>query len=134
MDTERYRFVTGDAKRSRRLSYRSLDERSQYLSARWLQALCDREAIPALYQRPILPGNFLPDRIMLRTLVASDVDDIAIAGSRDHASDRPVIFQHGIGAHSRAVQHMLYRLTRQVEACAQSAVSREQAQPCGFTS
>src|SRR5580704_17998562 len=91
---------------ARRLAHRSLVERSQYLAARWRQALGDREAMPALDQRPILPGKFLPDRIMLRTLVASDVDDIAIAGSRNHASDRPVIFQHGIGADRRAVQHM----------------------------
>jgi hypothetical protein len=120
-EADRYRLDTGGAKRSRRLAHRSLVERSQYLAARWRQALGDREAMPALDQRPILPGNFLPDRIMLRTLVASDVDDIAIAGSRNHASDRPVIFQHGIGADRRAVQHMVDRLTRQVEACAQGA-------------
>ena len=120
-EADRYRLDTGGAKRSRRLAHRSLVERNQYLAARRRQALGDREAMPAPDQRPILPGNFLADRIMLRTLVASDVDDIAIAGSRDHAGDRPVMLQHGIGADRRAVQHMVDRLTRQVEACAQLA-------------
>ena len=69
----------------------------------------DRQAMTAADQRPILPRNLLADRIMLRPLVAADVDDIAIAGSGDHAGHRPVMLQHGVGADRRAVQHMVDR-------------------------
>src|SRR5271169_1020095 len=106
-----------------RLAHPFLVERNQLFPARRRQAFGDRQAMTASDQRPILPGNFLADRIVPRALVASDVDDIAIAGSRNHAGHRPVMLQHRVGTDRRAVQYMVDRWTWQVETLTQLANS-----------
>ena len=115
------------AQRPSRLAHPFLVEWNQFFPARRRQAFGDRPAMTASDQWPILPRNFLADRIVLRALVASDVDDIAIAGSRNHAGHRPVMLQHCIGTDRRAVQYMVDCRARQVETRTQLANSGDHA-------
>src|SRR5271166_2464569 len=85
---DRDRLDPRGAHNSSRLAHCELVERNQFLAARRHEPLGDRQAMTAPDQRPILPGNLLADRIMLRSLMTSDVDDAAIAGSGDHAGYR----------------------------------------------
>ena len=84
-----------------------LVERSDHLAARRRQPLGHRFAVTALHQRPVLPGDLLHDRIVLRALVAADVDDVAVALGRDHARFGAVVFQDRVGGDGGAVKHVV---------------------------
>ena len=60
-------------------------------------------AIAAAYQGTILPGNLLLDGVVLRPLVATDVENVAVALGGNHAGSRALIFQQGIGRDRGAV-------------------------------
>ena len=95
-----------------RLADAFLVERLQHLAARRHQPLRHRLAMPALDQRPALPRDVLHDRVVLRPLVAADMQDIAIAAGGDHAGDGAVVLEDGIGGDGGAVEHHVDRLAR----------------------
>src|SRR6516164_1529827 len=78
-------------------------------------------------ERPILPWNFLADRIMLRSLMTPDMDDIAIAGGCDHAGHGTVVFQYRIGADRCAMQYVIDPVPRHIEASAELAYAGDNA-------
>ena len=90
-EADRDRLDASGAQEASGLAHRRFVERNQFVPSWRREPLGDRQAMAALDQRPILPRNFLADRIMLRPLMASDVDDIAIPGRGDHAGHRPVM-------------------------------------------
>src|SRR5436853_90266 len=81
------------AQRAGRLAHARLVERDQDVATRWNEALRHGTAVAPPHQRAILPRHLLADRIMLRALMASDVDDVAIAGGSDHPGYGAVIFE-----------------------------------------
>ena len=95
-----------------RLADAFLVERLQHLAARRHQPLRHRLAMPALDQRPALPRDVLHDRVVLRPLVAADMQDIAIAAGGDHAGDGAVVLEDGIGGDGGAVEHHVDGLAR----------------------
>ena len=107
------------AQRARRLAHARLVERHQDIAARRHQPLRHGTAVAPPHQRPILPRYFLADRIMLRALVAPDMDDVAIARGGDHPGHGAVIFEDRVGADRRAVQHVVDRRARCFRARAQ---------------
>ena len=95
-----------------RLAHAFLVERLQHLAPRRHQPLRHRLAMAALDQRPVLPGDVLHDRVVLRPLVAADMQDVAIAAGRDHAGDGAVVLEDGVGGDGGAVEHRVDRLAR----------------------
>ena len=89
------------------LAHTLLVERLQLLATGRHQPLRHRLAVAALDQRPVLPGDVLHDRVMLRSLVAADVEDVAIAAGRDHAGDGAVVLEDGVGGDGGAVEHSI---------------------------
>ena len=71
--------------------HRLLVERDENLARRRGDSLGHREAVPAADEGPVLPRDLLPDRIVLGSLVAADVDDVAVALARDHAGARALV-------------------------------------------
>ena len=57
-------------------------------------------------QRSCLPGYVLHYRIVLRTLVAADMDNIPETGRCDHAGPHALVLQYRICRDRRAVEHM----------------------------
>src|SRR5207248_6473417 len=76
------------------------------------QPLLYRLAMPPFDQRAVLPGYVLHDRVVLRPLVASDMQDVAIATGGDHAGNRSVMLEDGVGGDGGAVEHHVDGLTR----------------------
>ncbi len=101
------------------LAHAFLVERLQHLALGRHQPLRHRLAMAALDQRPVLPGDVLHDRVVLRPLVAADVQDIAIAAGRDHAGHGAVVLEDGVGGDGGAVEHHVDRLARDVVLVAQ---------------
>src|SRR3979490_1983495 len=62
--------------------------------------------------RPAVPRDVLHDRVVLRPLVAADMQDVAIATGGDHAGDGAVVLEDGIGGDGGAVEHHVDRLAR----------------------
>ena len=87
--------------------------------ARRDQPLPDGLAMPPPHQRPILPGDLLHDRVMLRALMTADMQDVAIARSRDHPRRRAVMLEDRVGRDRGAVQHERDALTRDPVALAE---------------
>ena len=114
-----HRLDTAVTQRPRRRAYSRFVERHQHVASRWYDPLGNREPMTTLRQRTVLPRHFLADRIMLRPLVPADVGDVAITGGGDHAGDRALVLEYGVGADRRAVQHVVDRLTRNAVARAQ---------------
>ena len=60
-----------------------------------------------LHQRPVLPRQFLHDRIVLNPLMPRDMDNVAEAFVGEHAGARAFVLQHRIGRGGGAVQHII---------------------------
>src|SRR6266851_2715171 len=90
-EADGYRLDTVVAQRASGLAHPRLVERDQHVAAWRNEALRHRSAVPPAGQRPVLPWHLLADRIMLRPLVAPDMDDIAIALRGDHPGDCAVM-------------------------------------------
>ncbi len=73
----------------------------------WVEPFGDDFAIAPFHQRACLPGNILHDGVVLRALVATNVDDVAIALGGDHAGASTVVSEQGIGGDRGAVEHVL---------------------------
>ena len=82
-----------------------LVQRLQLLAPGRRQAAADRLAVAPPHQRPRLPGDVLHDRIVLRPLMAADMQNVPIAAIDDHAGPGAVVLQHGIGGDGGAVEH-----------------------------
>ena len=65
-----------------------------------------REAVAAAHEGPVLPGDLLPDRVVLGPLVTSDVDDVAIALAGDHPGAGALVGEDRIGGDGGAVEQM----------------------------
>src|SRR5436309_971805 len=61
-------------------------------------------AMASPHQGLSLPGYVLHDGIILRPLVAPNMNDVAITLGSDHAGARTFVFQHGIGRNGGAVK------------------------------
>jgi hypothetical protein len=96
-----------------------LVERVQHLALGRHQPLRHRLAVAALDQRPILPGDVLHDRVMLRPLVAADVKDVAVAAGGDQAGDGALMLEHGVGGDGGAVEHRVDGVARDLVLVAQ---------------
>ncbi len=96
-----------------------LVERLQHLAARRHQPLGHRLAMAALDQRPVLPRDVLHDRVVLRPLVAADMQDVAVAAGGDHAGDGAVVLEDGVGGDGGAMEHHVDRLARDAVLVAQ---------------
>ena len=120
-EADRDRLDAIVAQRSRRLSHPHLIERYQHLALGRNETLRHRPAVAPAGQRPVLPRHFLADRIMLRPLVAPDMDDVAIAFGGDHSGDGAIVLENRVGSDRRPVQHVVDRLARQAGTPAQFA-------------
>ena len=67
----------------------------------------DDLAVTPFDQRPVLPRQFLHDRVVLGTLVPRDVDDVAEAFVGQHTRARTLVLQHGIRCRGGAMQHVI---------------------------
>ena len=79
----------------------------QHLAARRRQAFAHHCAVPPAHQRAVLPRNVLHDRIVLRALVAADMQDVAIAAVGDHAGPGAVMLEHSVGRNGGAVEDVI---------------------------
>ena len=86
--------------------HRLLVERNEDFAGRRSDALGHREPVPPAHERPVLPRDFLPDRVVLGPLVAADVDDVAVARARDHPGPRAVVGEDRIGRDGGAVEQV----------------------------
>ena len=75
----------------------------------------------ALNQGPILPGYLLADGVVLGSLVASDVEDVAVVPGGHHAGAGAVVLEHRVGRDGGAVEEVLDRSGGDGEALAQGA-------------
>jgi hypothetical protein len=80
-----------------------LMERDEDLAMRRDATLADDFAMPTLHQHTILPGDLLPDGIILRSLMPADVDDVPIAPGDHHAGDGAIVLQNGVGGEGCAM-------------------------------
>ena len=103
----RDRFDAFRLQRPRRGKHAAFIERLKFLAMRRYQSSLHDFAMAALDQRPVLPRQFLHDRIVLDTLMTRDVDDVAEALIGEHAGASAFVLQHGIGGRGRAVQHVI---------------------------
>ena len=110
-----------------RLAHAGFVERLQHLALGRHQPLLHRLAMAALDQRPVLPGDVLHDRVVLRPLVAADMQDVAIAAGRDHAGDGAVVLEDGVGGDGGAVEHHVDGLARNPVLVAKRHQARDHA-------
>ena len=110
-----------------RLAHARFVERLQHLALGRHQPLLHRLAMAALDQRPVLPGDVLHDRVVLRPLVAADMQDVAIAAGRDHAGDGAVVLEDGVGGDGGAVEHHVDGLARDPVLVAKRHQARDHA-------
>jgi hypothetical protein len=82
------------------------------LAVRRDATLADDFAMPTLHQRTILPGDLLPDGVILRSLMPADVDNVPITPGGHHAGDGAIVLQHGVGGNGCAMQDMIDVLPR----------------------
>ena len=95
-----------------RAAHLLLVEGHQHVPLRRDQAFGHHFAVAALDQRAVLPGDFLENRVMLRALMASDVDDVAVSLGRHHASLGALVFEERVGGDGGAVIDVIDRLGR----------------------
>ena len=95
------------AQRDARRAARRFVERLELLAGRRNQPAVHDLAMAALDQRAVLPGQFLPDRIVFDALMAGDMQDVAKALVGDHARARALVLQHRVGRGRRAVEHVV---------------------------
>ena len=81
-----------------------LVERLEDLARRRHDPLDDDLPMAPLDERPRLPGDVLHDRVVLRALVAADVDDVAKAARRHEPGHRAVVLEHRVGRDRRSVE------------------------------
>ena len=91
------RFDPGVFELAGRLTDRSFIERNQNLAVRRNKPLRNTLAIAAADQRAVLPGNLLLNGVVMGPLVATDMENIAVALGGHHAGGRAFIFQQSIG-------------------------------------
>ena len=106
-ETHRDRLDAFVPQRSRRAAHAVFIQGLQDLALGRRQTLADDFAVAAANQRPVLPRDVLHDRVVLRTLVAADVQDVAVALVGDHARPRPVVLEYGIGGDGGAVKDVI---------------------------
>ena len=58
-------------------------------------------------QGPVLPGDLLADGVVLGSLVAPDVEDVAIVPGGHHAGAGAVVLEHRVGRDGGAVEEVL---------------------------
>ena len=100
------------AQRPRSLAHALLVQRLQHLALRRHPPLAHGHAVAPAHQRARLPGDVLHDRVVLRALVAADMDDVAVAGRGDHAGHGAVVLQHRVGRDRGAVEDVGDRFGR----------------------
>ena len=79
-------------------------QRLQHVPGRWRDPFRDDLAVAALDERPGLPGNVLHDRVVLRPLVAADVNDVAEALCRQHSGLGAAVLEHRVRGDGRSVE------------------------------
>ena len=80
-----------------------LGERDEDLSGR-PDPLRDDLPVAPPDEGAVLPRDFLMDRVVLRTLMARDVEDVAVAERRDQPHARAVVLQERVGRDRRPVE------------------------------
>ncbi len=81
----------------------------------------------ALDQHAVLPGNLLRDGVVLGSLVATDVDDVAVAPGGDHPGGRTSALEHRVGGDGGPVQDVIDGWARDAVRPAQSLDSLQHA-------
>ena len=92
------------AERAGGLAHALFVQRLQHGTLRRNPPLPHGEAVAATHERTRLPRDVLHDRVILRPLVAADVDDVAVAGRGDHASLGAVVLKHRVGRDRGAME------------------------------
>ena len=97
-------FHASLAKRDRRAAHPLFIQGLELLPVRRRQASLDHHAVAAFDQWTILPGQLLPDRVVLDPLMASDMQNVAEAFIGDHACPGALVLEHRIGRGRRRVE------------------------------
>ena len=87
-------------------SHRLLVERDEDLAGRRRDPLRHREAVPAAHEGSVLPRDLLPNGVVLGSLVAADVDDVAVALAGDHPGAGAVMGEDRVGRDGGAVKQV----------------------------
>ena len=98
------RLDAGVLQRACRGPHLVLVQRLEDLARRRHDPLARDVSVPALHERPRLPGDVLHDRVVLRPLVAADVDDVAEPFRRQHPRLGPAVLEHRVRRDGRAVE------------------------------
>ena len=115
------------AQRTRGLAHALLVQRLQHGAPGRHPPLAHAEPMPPTHQRARLPRDVLHDRVVLRPLVAADMDDVAVAGGGDHAGLGAVVLEHRVGRDRGAVEDVGDRLGRRGAALAELGDARRRA-------
>jgi hypothetical protein len=86
---------------------RVLVQRFQNLAPGRDQPLGDGLAVPAAHQGPILPGDLLHDRVVLRPLMAPDMQDVAVSRRGDQPRFHALVLQDGVGGDRGPVHQLI---------------------------
>ena len=70
-----------------------LVERLEHFATRRRDPFRSRQPVAALHERTRLPRDVLHERVVLRTLVATDVEHVPEPARRDHAGSRTVVLE-----------------------------------------
>ena len=89
------------------LAHLVLVERREHLAVGGRDALLDREAMPALGERPRLPRELLLEREVEGLLVAGDVEDVAEALGRQHPDLGAAVREDDVRRDGRPVQEVV---------------------------
>src|SRR5262249_54563994 len=82
-------------------------ERNENIADGRNQAFRHDLAMTSADERANLPGNVLHDRIVLRALMAADMNDVAIAAGGDHSGPGAFVFENSVGADRGSVKQMV---------------------------
>jgi len=105
--TDGDRFDAFRFQRAGRGHHPAFIKRIEFVTVRRREPSLHHLAVTALDQRPVLPRQFLHDRIMLDALMAGDMDDVAEALVGQHAGTCPLVLQHRVGRGGGAMQHVI---------------------------
>ena len=120
-EAHRHRFHPGIPQRAGGSPYLVLVQRDQHLAPRRGQALGHPDPVTAPNQGAVLPGDLLADGVVLGSLVAPDVEDVAVVPGGDHAGAGTVVLEHRVGRDGGAVEEVLDPTGRDGEALAQGS-------------
>ena len=115
------------AKRAGGLAHALFVERLQHRALRRHPPLLHGQPVAAAHERARLPRDVLHDGVVLRPLVAADVDDVAVAGGRDHAGLGAVVLQHRVGRDRGAVEDVGDGVRRRAAPLAERGDARRRA-------